>query len=246
MSANWLTYVSLSDSYERKTRFLPAVLTMLFLTPILFALKLPVPNWLSAILSGVGISAVISVGLSHIASAFGNRFQRRLWPRWPHDAPTNVWLNPKDTTRSKQQRALWYGVLRRLTDLDIESAIVGGDEGDIEAVINDAVTNLRNQLWSSEVARRLRIHNEDYGFARNFAGLRSVWLIFSLVSTLACWLGFVVSYIDLNWPLVSTAITMIAFVLAFRVLPEYVRRKAYHYAETFFAAASELDKTNRS
>jgi len=242
MARTWLNYVNLSDDYERKARFLPAVLSLLPLLPLAPALGIPTSAWLGALLGGTGIAAVLSVGLSHLSSALGNRFQKHMWPRWPHDAPTNRWLNPDDSSRSAQQRAVWYAAIKRLTNLDIEAAAAADDCIELEAVINDAVAELRNRLWDSEHAKRLKIHNCDYGFARNLTGLRLVWLPLSLVSAAATWIAHLHASAELVWPVIATAIAALGFVFAFGVLPDYVRRKADHYAETFFAAALDLDR----
>ena len=241
MTKSWLDYLSLSDDYERRARFLPAVLSLVVLFPLAPALSLPLVDWFTALLGGTGIAAVLAVGLSHLASAFGNRLQQQLWPRWPHDSPTNQWLYPDDITRSAQQKKTWYAAIKRLTNLDIQAAAVAADHAELEAVINDAVAGLRNRLWQSEYSERLRIHNREYGFARNFTGLRPVWLGLSLVSAVTCWIAYFFAVAQLLWPVTATVITGVAFVLAFAVLPDYVRRKAHHYAETFLAAVLDLD-----
>lgn len=240
MIRTWLSYLNLSDDYERKARFVPAVLSLLVLLPLTPAVGLPVSAWLTALLGGTGIAAVLAVGLSHLASAFGNRLQQHLWPRWPHDAPTNRWLSPDDKARSNQQKKTWYAAIERLTDLDIEAA--ARDRGELEAVINDAVAQLRNRLWRSEHGERLKIHNGEYGFARNLTGLRPVWLALSLASMAVCWIAYFCASTQLVWPVTATGVTALAFVLAFAVLPDYVRRKAHHYAETFLAAVLDLDR----
>ncbi len=242
MTKQWLNYLNLSDDYERRARFLPAVLSLLVLLPLTSVLGLPVSAWLTALVGGTGIAAVLAVGLSHLASAFGNRLQQHLWPRWPHDAPTNQWLRPDDTTRSIQQKKTWYAAIKRLTSLDIEAAAPAADHAEIEALINDAVAQLRNRLWAREQAERLRIHNCDYGFARNLTGLRPVWLIFSVASSAVCWIAYFFAGTQLLWAVTATGVSAVTFVLAFAVLPDYVRRKAHHYAETFFATVLDLDR----
>jgi hypothetical protein len=246
MTKTWLSYVNLSDSYERKARFLPAVLSLLPLLTLAPALGIPISTWLTNLLGGTGVAVVLSVGLSHLASALGNRLQRRLWPRWPHDAPTNKWLNPDDTARSTQQKKIWYAAIKRLTNLDIEAAAAANDRAELQAVVNDAVTQLRNRLWESKYAERLKIHNCDYGFARNLAGLRPIWLFLSLVSGAVCWIAYSCAMAELVWPIIATTVGALAFVLAFVVLPDYVRRKADHYAETFFASVLNLDRVTNA
>ena len=188
MAKAWLSYANLSDHYERKARFLPAVLSVLPLLPASAALGGPFSEWVKLILGGGGIGAIVAVGLSHAASAMGNRLQVRLWQRWPHDSPTNRWLHPGETRTSKQQRELWYAATRRLVGIDIGEAVTSGNE--IEATINDAVSSLRSLFWERPEADRLRMHNVDYGFARNLTAMRPIWVGFTLASTVACWVAY--------------------------------------------------------
>lgn len=241
MSKDLLSYLNLSDRYERKARFLPALLTLVLLAPPFVVLGFPVSGWVTSLLSGGGLSAVIAVFLSHLASAFGNRYQQKVWPDWPHDSPTNVWLRPEDSSRSKQQKQIWYRAIERLTGLNVEAAIESNEPNEVRATINDAIAGIRNRLWSLEATKRLKLHNEDYGFARNLAGLRCVWVVFSSLSSVACWALLYSSNGELLWAVVSTAGLVVSIVLGYFVLPGYVERKAYHYAESFFAALVELD-----
>ena len=241
---HWLSYVNLSDHYERKARFLPALLSYVFLLPATAALDLPFTDWYKMIAAGVGIGCAMAVGLSHIASAAGNRFQEKLWPKWPFDSPTNQWLLPEDSTRSQQQKEIWYAAINRLTGLNIPSAKNSGKQ-EVEKVINDAVSTIRYMTRNSEHGDRLRVHNADYGFARNFAGLYPLWVSFSLVDFIVCWIGYLLGNVSLLWGIISTSLLMGAFLLAFKVLPKYVRLKAKQYAESFFGALIELDRANQ-
>jgi len=171
----------------------------------------------------------------------GNRFQEKLWPRWPHDSPTNQWLHPNDRTRSDQQKQNWYAAIKRLTNLDIPAATASG-EGELEAVINDAVSALRARLWKTDHGERVSIYNADYGFARNFAGLYPLWLVFSGLSCTGYWIIYAFYGKPLMWCLITTGVLIFSALLAFVVLPPYVRQKARHYAESFFAAIVSLDR----
>ena len=244
MAKTWLSYVNLSDHYERKARFLPAVLSILPLLPLSSALEIPVSEWLKVILGGVGLGAIVAVGLSHVTSAMGNRLQERLWPRWPHDSPTNRWLHPREERTSKQQRELWYAAIRRLVGIDIGTAVTSGQE--IEATINDAVTTLRNHFWERPEAKRLRLHNVDYGFARNLTGMWPFWVGSSLTSAAACWFAFFVTDRDvLLWAVVSSLIVLVLIPLAYWVLPAYVQIKATYYAESFFGTLRFVDQCHK-
>jgi len=237
---SWLSYVNLSDPYERKARFIPGFLSLLFLLPASAAFEDIISLWIKTLLAGVGVGAIISVGISHLASAAGNRMQRKMWPRWPLDSPTNKWLHPGDMSRSEQQKLIWYSTIKRLTKLDIQRAIRSGDSG-IESVINDAVSSIRYQLINAKCADRLNLHNIDYGFARNFAGLRSLWVSFSFLSAVVTSYSFYRLGGSLAWCMVSVGLLVFSLIMAFRILPDYVRQKANYYAESFFSAMVELD-----
>jgi hypothetical protein len=241
---SWLHYVNLSDSYERKARFLPGVLSFLFLFPISGVLGSFFSSSLGLLTSGVGVGSIIAVGISHLASAAGNSIQRKYWPEWPHDSPTHRWLNPKDESISSQQRKIWYKAIQRLTGLDIE-AVDAANEKELRAIINDAVRTLRYRLRNSEHADRLRMHNMDYGFARNFAGLRSLWLSLVAISFVVCLIDYSQFSGQLSWVVISSVVLILGCVLAFVLLPRYVHWKAESYAESFFGAMVELDRGER-
>lgn len=241
----WLDYANLSDHYERKARFLPAVLSVLPLLPVAAAWGSPFIGWIELVLGGAGIGAVVASGLSHVASAMGNRLQNELWPCWPHDSPTNRWLHPSEERISGQQRELWYAAVKRLVGIDIAAAVAAGDQ--VEAVINDAVASLRNLFWKRPEAERLRLHDVDYGFARNLTGMRPIWMGFLLVGTVACWLSYILFGADaLMSALVSTLLSLIFVPVGIWVLPGYVRTKATYYAESFFGTLRATDEAQPS
>jgi hypothetical protein len=213
----------------------------MMLIPVATAFGAPLGNMLALVLGGLGLGAVGAVGISHLSSAMGNRMQRKLWPRWPFDSPTNRWLHPQDTTRSTQQKQSLYKAIKRLTKLDIPAAAETGDH-ELERVINDAVSQLRYRLRESSHADRLDHHNADYGFARNFAGLRVFWLTFAVLSAAGCLVGYLRLGHPPLWCAVSAALAVAGFFLAFVVLCPYVRDRGWHYAESFFSAILELDR----
>ena len=128
-----------------------------------------------------------AVGLAYGASAAGRHFEKRLWPRWPHDTPTHRWLHPEDAHCSQQQRRRWFEAIGKVVHLDIAEAAASGDRCELELVINDAVRELRHRFRHTNEIGLLDTHNEDYGFARNLAGLRVFWLPVSAVSGGISW-----------------------------------------------------------
>jgi hypothetical protein len=43
--------------------------------------------------------------------------------------------------------------------------------------------------------------------------------------------------------LVSVGLLIFSLILAFKILPDYVRQKANYYSESFFSAMMELDRS---
>jgi len=237
-SQSWLSYVNLSDAYELKARLIPALLSVAMLLPAAIAFGVELGDWLGVIFTGVGLGAAVALGLSHLASAMGNRLQRKLWPRWPYDAPTHAWLRVDDNSRSQQQKEQWYKAIKRITELDIKDE---DDQADFEAVTNDAISQLRNRLWKSKVAERVVIHNTDFGFARNFCGMHLVWLPATLLAAVLCWIGVYLAQASVPWAIGASIMALIAILLSTFVLPNYVRQKAEQYADSFFSAVLALD-----
>lgn len=170
----------------------------------------------------------------------GNRFQRKLFPRWPFDSPTNHRLSPLDATCSKEQKKRWYDSIKSITGLSIQDCPV--DDGDeLDRLINDAVTAVRTALWKHPRADRLHTHNADYGFARNFAGLAPIWLTASVASMLICWGSLFVSLSNIGWAVASTVLSVGLLLLQIFVMTDYVKAKANGYADSFFDALKILE-----
>lgn len=242
MNKGWLNYLNLSDQYERKARFIPAALSVLPLWTVAFAIGVPILGILKLLVSYAVFSTLLVVFASHLASAFGNRLQSKMWPDWPHDSPTNRWLHPDDNSRSAQQKNRWYQVIKNLVGLDIAQAAETGSNHEIKAVINDAVSELRGRLWKSPVGERVGLHNSDYGFARNLTGLRCFWITFAIASLVGCWVSYVWQNGSLLLVFISTLITVGTVTLGC-ILPRYTRQKADRYAESFFAAIVDMNNS---
>ena len=242
-----LSLLRLSDRYEIKARLMPALLSCLVAIPSVAALfSLGIPNWAANLSAGGAVAVVLAIGLSYGSSMAGRKYEAKLWPRWPHDAPTNVWLHPDNSVKSTEQKHVWYGAIARLTGLNIAQAAMGDDKENLESVIDDAVVALRPQFRTVrhlEEGRLLAIHNEDYGFARNLTGLRPIWFTASIISVIVSWAGYFSLDTSLGWGIIAILVLAPAILLFFN-LPSYVRQRADRYAESFFGVLMALDRTN--
>ena len=242
--ASALDLLKLTDRYERKARLLPGLLSFLVVAPSAGALSLDLLGWLTSLSVGVGLAAVCAVALAYAASAAGRHYERKLWPRWPHDAPTNRWLQPDDTSCSQGQKQLWYEAIKRLVELDIPHVAAQGNDRELDRVINDAVRTLRHQFRSREGNGLLAAHNEDYGFARNLAGLRLFWLPGAGIGAVVAWAAYVMTGTGLVGGVTASLVLFICLALL-RILPDYVRQRADRYAESFFGTLTTLDQSSR-
>ena len=234
----WLSVMALSTEYDRVARLTPALASFLPLLPLTLALGGTLDAW-AVLLGGTGVFALGAFVLTNFASAMGNRLQKQLWPDWPFDAPTNALLMPDNPDVSPQQRALWYKQVKRVTGLDLQVEAVRGDAAIIRATVNDAVVRLRNRFRRGPARARHDQESIRYGSARNLTGMRLFWLFLSLTSCAGSWAAHIWGSSDLWWPGVASIIPAPLFLIAFSVLPSYVRTRARYYCEVFFQLLAE-------
>jgi len=77
-------------------------------------------------------------------------------------------------------------------------------------------------------------HNEEYGFARNLAGLRWLLLAFSLAGTAGCAFAWRFQHGSVLGCVISICLLVYAVAMFFW-LPNYVERAGDRYAESIFS-----------
>ena len=230
------------DRYELKARLFPAIIALLPALPMIGSLigylpKSPITNLY------VGMLIIFSVlaTMSYLASALGRRYERKLWPRWPYDAPTNLWLQPENTLHSAVQKRQWYDAIKSSTGIDIQEAIHVNNSFERDRVINDAVASLRQRFRASQTSDLLVKHNEDYGFARNLAGLKIVWLSLSVISLVSSVVAYLLSSeTSLAWSVTAFLLLVVAILIHY-LTERFVRDRADRYAESFFGALMAIE-----
>jgi hypothetical protein len=237
-----LQLLNLTDRYERKARLLPALIVALPLAIAAGTAGAMTADWYSALGIGALMEGVVGVGLGHLARIPGTQLETKLCRKWG-GLPTRRWLRPTDTTCSEAQKSRWRGALRTLTGLTLPATLGSKSESDIDKLIDDTVRQLRHRLRDDPAAGMVRTHNEDYGFARNLAGLRWVWLMFSLAAAAVC--GFAL-YAGRGQPVALAAECVLVLIAAVSVftLPAYVCHCADRYAEALLAAAVSAADTH--
>lgn len=231
--AQVLSLLSLSDRYERKARLLPGIIAVLPIAVTVGNFMHTSTTWYMGLGIGTGIGAVLGIALSHLARATGAKLEDELKRRWD-GLPTVRWLRPDDLSRSDEQKEIWRKAIKKLTGLEVPATDEDRLYGD--RLRDDAVRQLRYKLRESPKAKMVSIHNEEYGFARNIAGLRWVCFTTAVIGTVASIIGFFFGY----RPIVSIVISVleacgaVGLCLGFE---HYVQHAANRYAESLFAAA---------
>lgn len=205
------------------------------------SLRLPDEGWLTKLLVTGGAGSALVVALAHMASAAGNRFGDAFWKQ-RGGLPTSRWLRASDKTHSSQQKQQWYAAIKKLTGLDIPAAVTAQPHEE-DAIISDAIRQVRNQIRGKPSAKMVDKHNEEYGFARNLAGLRWVMLASSLLGAAGCALAWKFERGSVLGCVFNGCLVLYATVMFFW-LPKYVERAGERYTESLFSvpAFSAVEK----
>ncbi len=236
-----LQLLSLSDRYERKARLIPGFVVAFPMALTVAAVSASIVPGYVALGIGAGAEVLLTFLLGYLARARGKAVEERMWSAWG-GPPTTRWLRPSDRTCSDQQKSKWRGAIKRITGLSIAASVTPDrTEADIDKIVNDATRQLRHVLRDRPESAMLRIHNEDYGQARNLLGLRWYWVGLAAMSLAACfslllvgeraWLGVAVS-----------GGSLLMALLVSHELETHVLRCANRYAESFFAAVILYDE----
>jgi hypothetical protein len=227
-----LQFLKIADSYERKARFFPAFIVVLPVIVFTMSLRLPDEGWAIKLLVTGGAGSALVVALAHMASAAGNRFGEKFWKQ-RGGLPTARWLRASDTTHSNQQKQQWYDAIKKLTALDIPATVTIRPQEE-DAIIADAIRQLRYHIRGKPTARMVDKHNEEYGFARNLAGLRWLMLAFSALSVAGCGLAWHFEHGSVIGCVFAGSLLIYA-TLMFFWLPNYVECAGCRYADSLFS-----------
>ncbi len=230
--ASILNFLKVADSYERKARFFPAFIVILPIIAFVMSLNLRGEGWVMKLLVAGGAGSALVVALAQMASAAGNRFGDKFWKQ-RGGLPTVRWLRASDTTHSSQQKEQWFVAIKKLTGLDIP-ATVAIRPTEEDAIIADAIRQLRYQIRGKAAAKMVDKHNEEYGFARNLAGLRWPMLGSATLGIVGCAVAWHFEHGSVIGCILATCLLIYALVMFFW-LPGYVERAGDRYSESLFS-----------
>lgn len=240
---SWLKIPNLMDDYERRARLLPGLIVAIPIALGVASLLGGEITSLKTLSVGILLEAIFAVILSHTSRIAGRFYETKQWALWG-GPPTTRWLRPTDTSLSEQQKQQLYSALQELTGLEVkEITKYPADDQRIDSLIEDAIRTARYKLREDTKAKMLTKHNIEYGFARNLAGMRWMWILSCTVGVGMCIGSFMLGY----KPVLVMIIEAIMFTLAFSslfFLPSYVKQCAERYAESLFASVISSTPSN--
>jgi hypothetical protein len=130
---------------------------------------------------------------------------------------------------------MWRKSIKKLTGLEIPATSDDQQSGD--RLREDAVRQLRYKLRESPKAKLVATHNEEYGFARNIAGLRWVCFWVSALCVVATATGFAFGFRPITGLAVS-GLELFGSVALITGFESYVLHAANRYAESLLSAAA--------
>lgn len=235
-----LQILSLSDRYERRAQLLPGLIAASPLALTVVVIAGSALTWYETAGATAATELLVAFLLGYLARARGKAAEEVMWKAWG-GPPTTRWMRPSDATCSDEQKTKWRGVLHRISGLRIPASVTADrTEADIDRVTEDAVRYVRNLLRNHPLADMVRLHLEEYGFARNLLGLRWHWVGIAAAAVIGC---LVLLFVG-EKPYAGLAVSAVSLLLALLVgqqLKDNVKRCADRYAASLLTAAVMYD-----
>lgn len=235
--------MQLLDRYQIQARIAPTLIVFLPLMVALLVVILGSFGPLPVSLFGFGIIAVVALAVLYALSFWvqhlGKEKQDELWAGWG-GAPTTRALRWRDTTLMGEKK-------RRMRDKaqEISGVALLPEEEEKERPkeaderIEQAVAQVRRSVRRNDPDNLSGTHNAEYGFCRNLLGSRGLWVSNSVLGFLVCG-GFWLFHERNGWFVVgcavSVAFVLAAFVVGWRLLPEFTRKAADRYADSLLGS----------
>jgi hypothetical protein len=245
-----------SNSYERKARLWPALLTLL--PAIVLASTLYAPF---ASLAANAVSLAISCGalylLANIAREYGKRLEPKLFESWGGTPSTQI-LRHRNNHFGATIKGNFHAFLASKLGVafpDAEVEMANTDQAD--DVYRSAVTWLLSQTRDTKTFDLLYRENISYGFRRNALGLKPLGILISLGTII--WVlvirgVLVISATNISWVVENLAalptgawltIGVSGLLLAawlFFFTRATVRTAAFAYADTLIKSCNQLQR----
>ena len=248
--------VQFFDNYTLRARVLPALITILPLGLVIFALLPKYPLFVTALFGLVSAGGTVIV--AQAGRALGRRKERKLWESWGGPPTTRLLRHhrgPEDIApvpglRQQVEGRVDYPLPTEQEELDNPSQA--------DAKYEEAVAFLRGATRNQVDFPLVFAENVNYGFRRNLWGLRPVGLPIAVGFALSFWALLVLTIWGRPWPdpwwdvlvnpddtvvirlVVAIVDTAFAVFWLFYVKPSWIKVAAETYAERLMESVQTL------
>jgi len=158
------------DEYERKARLTPGLLAIAPVTVLIVALgwkQYPVVALASGILVGAGATYLLAILVRRV----GRRIESDLWRSWG-GPPTTALLRTRSVAANATLRDTWRRGIEQLTHVALLPPAAEVKEPDRADELLEAAVRQVLHLGQDDRYPLLKKENAQYGFERNFYGIR--------------------------------------------------------------------------
>lgn len=227
------------DPYERKARYIPAMLAVLPLAVLVAVIATTTSVPAFAALSAVAVQFGIPVTMSNYTRSAGKAIEAGLWASWG-GPPTTARLRHRDSENSHELGAVHLKLQELVPEVILpskEDEFRNPGEADqrFEAAVRTAIPRLRDD----PAGRLLFEENCSYGYWRNSLALRPTAMAMNVAGGAAsAVVALAVGPGGRSFVVASVGIVLDGVMLLFwrTVRPKTVERAARAYADAFTGA----------
>jgi hypothetical protein len=226
------------DPYEIRARISP---TIIVFSPIVLLIVLTWPDLLSALNLVLGETILVIFflyALSFLMRYYGRKIEPILWSQW-NGAPSTRFMRWNDPTFSISFKEKTRDILKNQFNIVLLSREMENKmPAEADRQIESAFLQVKAFLYKNDPEGLWKKHNMEYGFNRNLVGSRQVWLILSIIGTLAfslLWLQFGGNTYLLGIVVDSIEI-LCSIIVGWHYLPLLTKTAANRYAESAWSA----------
>lgn len=237
------------DKYTRNARLKPAVV-MLLPVGMAVASWVPIDSAILNGLSAIGVTAALSLLLSHLVRGPGKRLEVELYDSWG-GMPSVLMLSYAHTKLPRESLSRYHTLLNRLVS-GIQLPSDAQDEANNLPMYTTQYRIASDWLLSNTRSQErfglVFAENVNYGFRRNLLGIKGFGLTFSIIGSLVTGVRTFAPMIKFGLPTSFSLIAAIYFAVSLLMIllwlvvvrPSWVRVTADEFARQLLLASDQL------
>jgi len=230
------------DPYEIRARIAP---TIIVFSPIIFVIVLTWPdffNSLNLVLGETILLIFFLYALSFLVRYYGKIIEPSIWSQW-NGAPSTRFMRWNDPTFPISFKENVRDILKNQFNIVLLSRKMES-EVPIQAdqQIESAFMQVKALLYRNDPDGLWKKHNMEYGFNRNLIGSRRLWLLLSIIGTVAfsvlwCKFGGIVFLLGIVLEFIEI---FCSIIIGWHYLPLFTKNAAERYSESAWMTFSTI------